>query len=45
MFFTVLGVGGGGRTGLVHNLLMELFSLYRSKVEVSKTYFSDIVIT
>ena len=35
----------GGQTGLVHNLLMQFFSLYSSKIEVSETYFYDIVIT
>ena len=39
------GGGGGGQTGLVHNLLMQFFSLYSSKIEVSETYFYDIVIT
>ena len=36
-FSPYLGVGCGGRgfqTGLVHNLLMQLFSLYSSKIEV-----------
>ena len=39
--------GGGGvsnRNG-THNLLMQFFSLYSSKMEVSETYFYDIVIT
>ena len=31
--------GGGGQTGLVHNLLMQFFSLYSSKIEVSETCF------
>ena len=31
--------------GLVHNLLMQFFSLYCSKIEVFKTYFFDIAIT
>ena len=31
--------------GLAHNLLMQLFSLYSSKIEVSETYFFDIMIT
>ena len=36
-----LGAGGGGgcQTGLVHNLLMQFFSLYSSKMEVSETFF------
>ena len=38
------GGGGGGQTGLVHNLLMQFFTLYSSKIEVFETYFSDIVI-
>ena len=37
--------GGGGQTGLVHNLLMQFFSFYSSKIEVSETYFFYIVIT
>ena len=47
-FSPYLGVGcggGGGQTGLVHNLLMHFFSLCTSKIEVSETYFFDIVIT
>ena len=31
--------------GLVHNLLMQFFTLGNSKIEVSKTGFYDIVIT
>ena len=31
--------GGGGQMGLVHNLLVEFFTLYSSKIEVSETYF------
>ena len=45
VFFTLFGYwvqGGGGQTGLVHNLLMQLFTLDSSKIEVSETY---IVIT
>ena len=49
MFFTLFGYwvqgGGGSHKGLVHNLLMQFFSLLNSKIEVSKTYFFDIVIT
>ena len=49
MFFTFFGYwvpgGGGVPKGLVHNLLMQFFSLGSSKMEVSKTYFFDIVIT
>ena len=33
------GGGGGGQMGLVHNLLMQFFSLYSSKIEVSETFF------
>ena len=29
--------------GPLHNLLMQFFSLYGSKIEVSETYFFDIV--
>ena len=36
--------GGGGQTGLVHNLL-QFFTLDSSKIEVSETYFFDIVIS
>ena len=51
MFFTLLGYwphgGGGGRSlkGLVHNLLMQFFTLGSSKIKVFKTGFYDIVIT
>ena len=41
-FLPYLGLGagrGGGQTGLVDNLLMQFFSLYNSKIEVSETYF------
>ena len=42
----VLGGGGGGAPkGLVHNLLMQFFTLDSSKIEVFKTCFSDMVIT
>ena len=39
--------GGGGESpkGLVHNLLMQFFTLGSSKMEVFETYFSDTVIT
>ena len=39
------GGGGGARKGLVHNLLLQLFTLGNSKIEVFRTYFFDIVIT
>ena len=41
------GVGGRGCSpkGLVHNLLLQLFTLGNSKIEVSETSFLDTVIT
>ena len=40
------GEGGGGASkGLVHNLLMQFFSLGSSKIEVSETNCFDIVTT
>ena len=46
MFLTSFGDwargGVGSPKGLVHNLLMQFFSLYSSKIEVSET---DTVIT
>ena len=47
MFFTLFGywVGGGFPKGLVHNLLMQFFTLHGSKMEVFKTCFFDIVTT
>ena len=47
-FSSYLGIGrggGGGVKGLVHNLLMQFSTHGSSKIEVSETYFSDIVIT
>ena len=47
MFFTLLGdwfSGRGSPKALVHNLLMQLFTLGTSKVEVFETWFYDIVI-
>ena len=48
-FSPYLGIGrrggGGAPKGLVHNLLMQFFSLYSSQMEVFETYFFDIVIT
>ena len=43
----VLGGGGGwgAPKGLVHSLLMQLFTLDSSKIEVFKTCFSDEVTT
>ena len=31
--------GGGSPKGLVHNLLMQFFTLDSSKIEVSNTFF------
>ena len=48
MFVTLFGywVGGGGSPrGLVHNLLMQFFTVESSKIEVFKTDFFDIVTT
>ena len=50
MFFTrfgyqVWGRGGGPPKGLLHNLLMQLFTSDSSKMEVFQTCFYDIVIT
>ena len=48
-FSPYLGIGcrggGGSPKGLVHNLLMQFFTLGSSKIEVSETYFSEPVIT
>ena len=49
VFITLFGHwvrgGGGSPKGLVHNLLMRVFSLYSSKIEVSENHFFDTVIT
>ena len=48
MFFTLFGyyvLEGGGFKGWVHKLLLQLFTLGSSKIEVFETYFSDTVIT
>ena len=49
VFFTLFGyyVGGGGGSpkGLVHNLLMQFFTLGTSKIEVFEPYILDIVTT
>ena len=37
--------GGVSPKGLVHNLLIQLFNLGSSKIEVFETRFFDIVIT
>ena len=39
------GVGGGSPKGLVHNLLVQFFTLGSSKIEVFETCFYDIGIT
>ena len=47
VFFTLFGywVGGGFPKGMVHNLLMQFFTLDNSQMEVFKTCFFDIVTT
>ena len=49
MFFTLFGYRsrgeGGPPKGLVHNLLMQLFTPGSSKIEVFESCFSDVVIT
>ena len=40
-----VGGGGGAPKGMVHNLLMQFFTLDSSKIEVFETYFFDILIT
>ena len=50
IFFTLFGywvpgVGGGSPKGLVHNLLVQFFTLGSSKIEVFETCFFDTVIT
>ena len=44
-YLRLVAGGGGVQTALVHNLLMQFFSLHSSKIEVSEAYFFDIVIT
>ena len=39
------GGGGGSPQGLVHNLLMQSFTLGSSKIKVFETYFFDTVTT
>ena len=43
MLFTLFGYwaagGGGSPKGLVHNLLMQFFTLVSSKIEVFETFF------
>ena len=43
--YQVRGRGGGSPRGLVHNLLMQFFTLDSSKMEVFETCFYDIVTT
>ena len=48
VFFTLFGYpvrGGGSPKGLVHKLLMQFFTLECSKIEVSQTFFFDVVTT
>ena len=40
-----LSTNNGLLNGPGHNLLMQFFTLDSSKIEVSETYFFDIVIT
>ena len=48
MFFTLLGYWAHGEVvspkGLVHNLLMQFFTLGNPKIEVFETYFFDSMI-
>ena len=37
--------GGGSPNGLVHNLLVQFFTLGSSKIEVFETCFFDVVTT
>ena len=40
VFFTLFGyLGGGSPNGVVHNLLMQFFTLYSSKIEVFRNLF------
>ena len=43
--FTLFGCGGGGapKGYRAHNLLVQFFSLYTSKMELSETDFFDIL--
>ena len=49
MFLTLFGYqvreGRGSPKGLLHNLLMQFFTLGSSKMEVFETCFFDIVTT
>ena len=48
-FSAYLGIRSGGKggspKGLVHNLLMQLFTLGSSKIEVFETSFYDTMLT
>ena len=39
------GGGGGSPNGLIHNVLMQFFTVGSSKIEVFETCFFDTVIT
>ena len=39
------GGGGGAPQGLIHNLLVQFFTMGSSKSEVSETHFFDTMIT
>ena len=45
MVLGAAGGWGGSPKGLVHNMLMQFFTLGSSKIEVFETYFSNIVST
>ena len=48
MFFTLFGfraVGGVSPKGLVHNLLMQFFTMGSSNIEGLESYFFDTMIT
>ena len=44
-FLGIERMGGGSPKGLVHNLLMQFFTLDSSKIEVLETCSFDIVIS
>ena len=39
------GGGGGARNGMVHKLLLQVFTLCSSKIELFERYFFDIIST
>ena len=43
--YEVRGGGGGSPKGLVHNLLIQFFTLGGSKIKVFETFFFDTMIT